>query len=66
MRFYPRKWAKYEEAIHSSIKLVPPYFRIETLRSDYKGMGEMLFDVYPSFNDLMDSIMVLEKEINRL
>ena len=66
MRFYPRKWAKYEEAVPGSFKLVPPLYRIEGLRSDYRGMGEMLFGGYPPFDELVDSIKVIEKEVNNL
>jgi len=66
MRFYPRKWAKYEEAVPGSFKLVPQQYRIEVLRSDYRGMGEMLFGGYPSFDELVDSIKVIEKEVNNL
>ena len=66
MRFYPRAWAKYEEALQGSIKLVPPQFRLEALRNDYDFMREMLFGDYPSFSDLMESIGNLERELNLL
>jgi hypothetical protein len=65
MKFYPRAWAKYEEAVPGSVKLVPPHFRFDALRSDYEGMREMLFGEYPSFDDLIESIAKLEAEINR-
>jgi len=66
MKFYPRKWAKYEEAIPGTIKLVPPAFRFDSLRTDYEDMAEMMFGQYPSFDDLMDYIQTLENEINAL
>jgi len=66
MKFYPRAWAKYEETVPGSIKLVPPHFRFETLRSDYEKMAEMLFGTYPAFDELMESIANLENEINQL
>lgn len=65
-RFYPRTWAKYEEAVPGSIRLIPPYFRIEALRNDYKGMEEMFFGEYPSFDKLMESLKNLENEVNKL
>ena len=46
MKFYPRKWAKYEEAIPGTIKLVPPAFRFDSLRTDYEDMAEMMFGQY--------------------
>lgn len=66
MKFFPRKWAKYEEAILGTIKLVPPAFRFDSLRADYEDMAEMMFGQYPSFDDLMDYIQTLENEINAL
>ena len=66
MRFYPRTWAKYEEAAPGLIKLIPPYSRYEDLHNDYKAMGEMMFSEFPSFYNLMNSITLLENEINGL
>ena len=66
MKFYPRKWAKYEEAIPGTIKLLPPAYRYADLESDYKSMGEMMFGEYPTFEELMTFIKDLEKEINEL
>ena len=66
MKFYPRKWAKYDEAIPGTIKLVPPNNRFDELREDYKNMAEMIFDEYPDFDALMEYIQVLEDEINSL
>ena len=66
IKFYPRAWAKYEEAMPGSIKLVPPLFRFEMLRNDYFNMREMLFGNYPIFDDLLECIRNLETEINSL
>jgi hypothetical protein len=66
MKFYPRAWAKYEEAVPGSIKLLPPHFRLEALRNDYEGMAEMLFGEYPSFDELIEAIGKLEQEINEI
>ena len=65
-KFYPRAWAKYEEAVPGSIRLVPPKFRLEGLRIDYESMKEMLFGEYPSFDSLISSIEGLECEINKM
>jgi len=65
MKFYPRAWAKYEEAIPGSVRLVPPPSRFNALRSDYEGTREMLFGEYPTFDDLMAEIAKLEAELNQ-
>ena len=66
MKFYSSTWAKYEEAVPGSMKLVPPKFRLKALRADYEGMSEMLFGAYPSFDELMGAIEKLEIEINQM
>ena len=66
MKFYPRKWAKYEEAVPGTIKLLPPSYRLSDLEKDYISMSEMMFGEYPSFEELMEFIKHLEKEINVL
>ena len=64
MKFYPRKWAKYEEAIPGTLKLIPPSYRLETLKKDYLAMQEMMYGEYPNFEELIDFITALENEIN--
>jgi len=65
-KFYPRKWAKYEEAKPGTIKLVPPIYRYKALEEDYVSMSEMMFGSYPSFDELMKFNQEIEKEINSL
>ena len=66
MKFYPRAWAKYEEAVPGSIRLVPPKSRFYALRKDYESMTEMFFGEYPFFDELMKTIKNLEAEINQI
>ena len=64
MKFYPRAWAKYPEAIPGTLKLIPPEYRFPALISDYEVMKDMLYGDIPSFNTIMESVCQLEKEIN--
>lgn len=66
MKFYPRAWAKYQEAIPGTLKLTPPEFRYEALAADYDAMRDMLYGDIPSFETVMDKISKLEDEINLL
>ncbi len=66
MKFYPRKWAKYDEAVPGTIKLVPPAYRFAKLKEDYEDMAEMIFGSYPDFEEIMNYIQLLENEINNL
>ena len=66
MKFYPRKWAKYEEAMTGALLLVPPDYRLQTLEEDYNNMSEMIFGEYPPFDELIKFMGQLQSEINAL
>lgn len=63
-KFYPRAWAKYEEAIPETLKLLPPEFRLEALKKDYQAMQNMIFDKKLSFDEIITTLKKLESEIN--
>lgn len=65
-RFYPREWAKYNDAKIGTFKLLPPDFRLPELKKDYKAMENMIFDKYISFDEIIKTLKELEKEINSL
>lgn len=64
MKFYPRKWAKYEEVLEGKLRLIPEEQRFKELEEDYKAMAEMIYGSYPSFEELIRTLQDLEKEIN--
>ncbi|MDO5116587.1 MAG: nucleotidyl transferase AbiEii/AbiGii toxin family protein [Synergistaceae bacterium] len=64
MKFYPRLWAKYEDASPGTLKLVPPEYRFAALQADYKAMKDMIYGEIPAFETMLASIRALEKEIN--
>lgn len=66
MKFYPRAWARYQEAVPKTLKLVPPKYRMSALLADYTSMKDMLYGDIPSFDTVMDSIKKLEDEIHTL
>lgn len=65
-KFYHSAWAKYDEATLSQLKLVIPSYNAAALRKDYDEMKEMLFGVFPSFEEIMECIEKLEAEIHTL
>jgi len=64
MKFYRTLWAKFEEAIPGSIRLIPPDYRIQELARDYDVMQEMLFGDRPKFHEILEYLQLLEEEIN--
>ena len=64
MKFYPRKWAKYEDVLDGKLRLVPEDHRLKEIEEDYKAMAEMIYGSYPSFEELIKFLQGLEKEIN--
>ena len=65
MKFYPRRWARYDLAKFGSIHLLPPQHSIEQLEKDYLAMQKMIYGERPSFKEILQVIGELEKQINR-
>ena len=63
-KFYPATWAKFDDAKKGTIKLVPPIYRLATLKNDYKEMQDMIFNKKLSFEEIIDTLQALEDEIN--
>lgn len=66
MKFYPRGWAKYEEATPGTFKLILPKARFTALEADYSAMKDMLYGNIPSFTEVMEAVKILEQQINTL
>ena len=66
MKFYPRGWAKYPEAVPGTLKLIPSEHRLAALETDYESMKDMLYGDVPLFSSVIAAIRELEKEINTL
>ena len=62
---YPRTWACYDLAVKGELKLIPPEHLIKFLLDDYENMREMIFGVYPGFNEILEVLKKLELEINQ-
>ena len=63
-RFYPSRWARYEDAKPGTFKLTPSTERVGELRRDYRDMAIMVFGDVPAFDEIMDALRRLENEIN--
>ena len=66
MKFYPRAWARYSEAVSATLKLIPPSYRLDALQEDYTAMRNMLYGEIPSFETIIKAVGELEKEIHVL
>ncbi|WP_295422162.1 nucleotidyl transferase AbiEii/AbiGii toxin family protein, partial [Sulfurovum sp.] len=65
-QFYYVAWAKLEEAVPGSLKLLPHEAHIEELKKDYRAMDNMIFDKQLSFEEIIETLEELEEEINAL
>ena len=65
-RFYPRCWAKYDQAKPGTFKLVPSGDVMAGVAKDYVQMRNMIFGRYPAFEEIMETLQSLESEINTL
>ena len=62
--FYPRTWAKYEEAQAPTFRLLPSKSRYTELSKDYQSMQNIIFDKHIEFDEILEVLEELEKEIN--
>jgi hypothetical protein len=65
-RFYPCGWAKYKDAMPGSLKLIPSDAHLGELRKDYRSMAVMIHGQIPDFDQIIDTLELLEKQINQL
>ena len=65
-RFYPSGWARYEDAVPGSLKLIPAETHVAELRRDYSSMEVMIHGKIPDFDQIMNALEVLEDQINQL
>jgi hypothetical protein len=65
-RFYPRGWAQYDQAKPGTFRLVPLRHVLAAVEKDYVQMRNMIFGRYPSFDEIMETLQMLEREINDL
>jgi hypothetical protein len=63
-RFYPRGWARYDLARPGTLRLVPTGHVLRTVTADYRAMANMIFGEYPSVEEIMTRLQMLENEIN--
>ncbi len=63
-KFYRCPWARYDLAKRGTMKLLPPEYNVAKLRSDYEHMQNMLFGEKPGFEEIMNAMAQLEKDIN--
>jgi hypothetical protein len=63
-KFYRCPWARYDLAKRGTMRLMPPDYNLDKLRTDYEHMQNMLFGERPSFEEIMGGIEKLETEVN--
>jgi len=62
--FFSRAGANYDDALIGKLRLVPSETRINAFKKDYKEMEVMFFSTPPKFDDILATLLALEKEIN--
>jgi len=63
-KFYRRGWAQYDLATPGTLKLIPGTQVLGSVKRDYVEMRNMIFGKYPPFEEIMETLRELEKEIN--
>lgn len=65
-KFYRDNSAKYEDAIPSKIELLPNQDQLKDLKDDYEQMKDMFFSEPIPFDEILDGLSELTKEIRKL
>jgi len=62
--FFPAAWAKYEEAVPGTFKLVPPDARLAQIAADYQAMQIMYFGEPRPWAEIVTRLQVLQTTLN--
>lgn len=63
--FFRSSWAKYDEAVKGTLRIVPAEHRLKALREDYGKMQQMFFGEPPEFDNIMMRLRSWELEFNQ-
>lgn len=64
--FFKANWAHYEEATPSGLRLLPRDDQRSSLKNDYRQMQQMFFEEPPTFDQIIEKLRGIEKQINRI
>lgn len=62
--FFKANWAHYDTAKPGSLRLLPRDNQLNQLKSDYRQMQQMFFEEPPAFERIIETMKVIEDEIN--
>ncbi len=62
--FYPCGWGRYDLAGSGTLRLLPAGQRLADLEKDYRNTAVMIFGEPPKFDNVMEALAALEREIN--
>ncbi|HEV3155719.1 MAG TPA: nucleotidyl transferase AbiEii/AbiGii toxin family protein [Candidatus Baltobacteraceae bacterium] len=65
-RYYPSAWARYDLAVPGTLTLVPAESKVRNLAADYREMRMMFFSELIPFEEIMNTLLALQEEINKI
>lgn len=65
-KYYRTSWSKIEECRLQNIAIVPSMERLNDIKADYQMMADMFFITPPSFTEIIDGLIELEKTLRKL
>lgn len=63
-RFYPCKWAEYDEVLKGECQLIPGEDALKAFSRDYDFMKKMFYREYPSFTEIIETLSEYEIVLN--
>ena len=64
--FFKANWAHYEEATPSGLRLLPREDQMSALKNDYRQMQQMFFEEPPTFDQIIEKLRGIEKQLNSI
>ena len=62
--FFRSGFSNYDACLTKHFKLIPNQAVLDQLKKDYQGMKSMIYGDVPEFSTIIDTLTVLEKDIN--
>lgn len=63
--FFKTSWARYNEAVKGSLRVMPPEHRLKALREDYVKMQQMFYGEPPGFDTILSLLSQWESDFNQ-
>lgn len=66
LKYYRTAWSKIEDSSLGNLHIIPSFERLKEISMDYENMKDMIFDNRPTFEEVIQGLIELEKELRAI